>query len=73
MDTPGATEVHSYQEGKDALAAGKKIRYVGAGGTISLDTYHNSNGAFALVGYAPDGTNPQLDVVSAADITKYHL
>lgn len=71
-DSAGATEVHSYQEGKDALAAGKKIHYVGAGGPIVLDKYHNSNGAFEIVGYAPDGSNPQLDVVSAADITKYH-
>jgi branched-chain amino acid transport system substrate-binding protein len=71
-DTPGATEVHSYAEGMAALAAGKKIHYVGAGGPIVLDQYHNSNGAFAVVGYAPDGSNPQLDVVSAADITKFH-
>ena len=71
-DTPGAVEVHSFAEGRDALAAGKKIHYVGAGGPIVLDQYHNSNGAFGIVGYAPDGTNPQLDVVSAADITKFH-
>jgi len=71
-DTPGAVEVHSFAEGRDALAAGKKIHYVGAGGAIVLDQYHNSNGAFGIVGYAPDGSNPQLDVVSAADITKFH-
>jgi branched-chain amino acid transport system substrate-binding protein len=71
-DSPGATEVHSYKEGKDALAAGKKIHYVGAGGPIALDQYHNSNGAFEIVGYAPDGSNPMLDVVSSADILKYH-
>jgi ABC-type branched-subunit amino acid transport system substrate-binding protein len=71
-DSQGAVEVHSFAEGRDALAAGKKIHYVGAGGPIVLDQYHNSNGAFGIVGYAPDGTNPQLDVVSAADITKFH-
>ena len=70
-DSPGATEVHSYQEGKDALAAGKKIHYVGAGGPIVLDKYHNSSGAFQVAGYATDGSNPQLDIVSAADIAKY--
>ena len=70
-DTPGATEVHSFQEGKDALAAGKKIHYVGAGGPIVLDQYHNSSGAFEIDGYAPDGSNPQLDIVTAADIAKY--
>ena len=70
-DSPGATEVHSYQEGMQALAAGKKIHYVGAGGPIVLDKYHNSSGAFEIDGYAADGSNPQLDVVSAADIAKY--
>jgi len=71
-DTAGATEVHSFKEGMDAIAAGKKIHYVGAGGPIVLDKYHNSSGAFELIGYATDGSNPQLDVVSAADIAKYH-
>jgi len=71
-DTPGATEVHSFQEGRDAINAGKKIHYVGAGGPIVLDKYHNSSGAFEIDGYAPDGSNPQLAIVSAADIAKYH-
>jgi ABC-type branched-subunit amino acid transport system substrate-binding protein len=66
----GATEVHSYKEGMDALAAGKTINYVGAGGPISFDTYQNSTGAFELVGFASNGSNPQLDIVSAADIAK---
>jgi len=70
-DTPGAVEVHSYQEGKDALAAGKTIHYVGAGGPISMDAYHNSSGAFELVGYTAGGDFPQVDTVSAADIAKY--
>jgi len=66
-----SVEVHSYKEGIDALASGKKITYVGAGGPISLDKYHNSTGAFELVGYsATDASNPHLDVVSAADIAK---
>ncbi len=71
-DNPGAVEVHSYKEGMDALASGKTIHYVGAGGPISMDQYHNSNGAFELVGYTASGDYPHLDVVSAADIAKYH-
>jgi branched-chain amino acid transport system substrate-binding protein len=71
-DTAGALEVHSYKEGMDALAAGKTIHYVGAGGPIVLDQYHNSSGAFELVGYATNGTNPQLDTVSAAEIARLH-
>jgi ABC-type branched-subunit amino acid transport system substrate-binding protein len=69
-NAPGATEVHSFKEGMDAIAAGKTINYVGAGGPISFDQYQNSTGAFELIGYAANGTNPQLAVVSAADIAK---
>jgi hypothetical protein len=69
-DTPGATEVHSYKEGMDALAAGKTIRFVGASGPITMDQYHNSSGAFELVGYTTSGDFPQLDTVSASDIAK---
>jgi neutral amino acid transport system substrate-binding protein len=72
-DSPGALEVHSYKEGMDALAAGKTFRYVGAGGPIVLDQYHNSSGAFELVGYATNGTNPQLATVSAAEIARLHV
>lgn len=69
-NAPGATEVHSYKEGMDAIAAGKTINYVGAGGPIAFDQYQNSTGAFELVGYAANGSNPQLAVVSAEDIAK---
>jgi hypothetical protein len=69
--SPGATEVHSFKEGIDALAAHKTIQYVGAGGPVVFDRYRNSTGAFELVGYAPDGTYPHLDTVSAADVEKY--
>jgi len=66
----GATEVHSFKEGMDAIAAGKTINYVGAGGPIAFDEFQNSTGAFELIGYASNGTNPQLAVVSAEDIAK---
>jgi len=68
---PGATEVHSYKEGIDALAAHKTIKYVGAGGPVVFDKYRNSTGAFELVGYAADGSYPHLDTVSAVDVEKY--
>jgi branched-chain amino acid transport system substrate-binding protein len=71
-NAPGATEVHTYKEGMDALAAGKTINYVGAGGPVVFDKWHNSSGAFEVVGYSADGTYPHLDVVSADDIAKFH-
>jgi ABC-type branched-subunit amino acid transport system substrate-binding protein len=69
-NAPGSTEVHSFKEGMDAIAAGKSINYVGAGGPVAFDQYQNSTGAFELIGYAANGTNPQLAVVSAEDIAK---
>ena len=36
----------SYAAGKSALAAGKQIQYVGAGGPIVFNRWHNSTGAF---------------------------
>lgn len=44
--TPGATTVYSFAQGKKALEAGKTIRYIGAGGEIAFDQWHNSSGAF---------------------------
>jgi hypothetical protein len=48
---PGKTVVTSYAAGKTALAAGKKIQYVGAGGPIVFNTSHNSTGAFEAAKY----------------------
>lgn len=42
----GKTVVHSFAEGKAALAKGEKIQYVGAGGSIAFNKWHNSSGAF---------------------------
>jgi branched-chain amino acid transport system substrate-binding protein len=47
--TPGAVVVHTYAEGKAALAAGKHIKYVGASGPILLNQWHNAVASW--VGY----------------------
>jgi ABC-type branched-subunit amino acid transport system substrate-binding protein len=47
--SPGAVIVHSFAAGKAALAAGKKIQYVGAVGSITFDQYRNSPGQFEIV------------------------
>jgi branched-chain amino acid transport system substrate-binding protein len=48
VTAPGAgkTIVYSFAAGKAALAAGHKIQYVGAGGPIIFNKWHNSTGAF---------------------------
>ena len=42
----GKTLVYSFAQGKAALAKGKKIEFVGAGGLIAFNQWHNSSGAF---------------------------
>jgi ABC-type branched-subunit amino acid transport system substrate-binding protein len=53
--TPGAdkTTVHTYQEGLDALKAGKKIYLSGAGGDLGVNKYHNVTGAFETQHWDP--------------------
>jgi ABC-type branched-subunit amino acid transport system substrate-binding protein len=58
--TSGATEVHTYKEGVDALHAGKSIRYVGAGGQNNFDQYNNSQSGYILVKYDAQGNEVQV-------------
>src|SRR5215467_4161346 len=44
--TPGAVIVHNFAQGAAALAAHKKIEYVGALGESPYNTYHNGFGTF---------------------------
>ena len=53
--TSGATVVHTYKEGIDALKAGKSIRFVGAGGENNFDQYNNSASGYILVKYDSGG------------------
>jgi branched-chain amino acid transport system substrate-binding protein len=67
--SPGAITVYSFAEGKKALAAGKKIRYVGAGGEIAFDQWRNSSGAFEAA--VTQGTQTKIvGTVTAAQIAK---
>ena len=53
ITAPGAGKkvVYSFAAGKTALAAGKKIQYIGAGGPIVFNKWHNSTGAFEAAKY----------------------
>jgi ABC-type branched-subunit amino acid transport system substrate-binding protein len=61
--TPGTdkTTVHTYQEGLDALRAGKKIYLMGAGGDLGLNKYHSVTGAFETQHWDP-GTKALVHV-----------
>ena len=61
------TVVTSYAAGKAALAAGKQIQYVGAGGPIVFNHWHNSTGAFEAARYVK-GNLVVVGSVSAAQI-----
>lgn len=58
LTQPGAgkTVVNNFAAGKKALAAGKKIQYVGALGPIALDKYHNIATPFIAL---TEGANPK--------------
>src|ERR1700758_646 len=64
---PGKTIVTSYAAGKAALAAGKQIQYVGAGGPIVFNQWHNSTGAFEAPQYVSGNVN-RVGSVTAAQI-----
>jgi len=64
---PGKTIVTSYAAGKAALAAGKQIQYVGAGGPIVFNQWHNSTGAFEAAQYVSGNVN-LVGSVTAAQI-----
>ena len=67
--TSGATVVHTYKEGLDALKAGKSIRYVGAAGQNNFDQYNNSQSGYILVKYDAQGNEVQVAQLTA-DQTK---
>ena len=66
----GAVVVHSYAEGKKALAQGKKIQYVGVVGEITFNQFHNFAGQFAANVFASDGNSSQVGVISGDQVSK---
>jgi ABC-type branched-subunit amino acid transport system substrate-binding protein len=67
---PGKTLVYSFAEGKAALAKGKSIRYIGAGGTIAFNQWHNNSQPFSAVGYTSSGASRIAGIVSSTDVAQ---
>jgi branched-chain amino acid transport system substrate-binding protein len=63
----GAVVVHTFAQGKAALAAGHQIRYIGAMGPVDFNRYHNSAGGFDAVHCGINQTTP-VGVISAAQV-----
>jgi ABC-type branched-subunit amino acid transport system substrate-binding protein len=62
----GKTVVHTYAQGVAALKAHKQIDYVGTGGQIYLDRFHNSPGNFSATSFKADGSPNLLGVFAGA-------
>jgi ABC-type branched-subunit amino acid transport system substrate-binding protein len=65
---PGKTIVHSYAQGLQALRAGKKIQYIGAGGAIDFSQWHNNAGGFEIASYHTNGQVSLTGEVTATQI-----
>jgi branched-chain amino acid transport system substrate-binding protein len=61
------TVVYSFAEGERALKAGKQIQYIGAGGPIVFNKWHNSAGEFEAAHYVSQQTKV-VGTVPAAQI-----
>lgn len=65
--TEGKVVVHSYAQGKAALAKGESIDFVGLEGQISFNRYHNSAGIWSVDNPV---TNATEKTISAGDMAK---
>jgi ABC-type branched-subunit amino acid transport system substrate-binding protein len=70
ITTPGAGKqvVHSYAAGLAAIKAGHKIQYVGVGGPIAFNQFHNSPGQFSATAFNTDGSPRLLGVMTGPDV-----
>jgi branched-chain amino acid transport system substrate-binding protein len=64
----GGQPVYSYQQGLDALKAGKRITYIGASGPFTYNQYHNVFGPFIAVKASTSGTYSTVATLSPADL-----
>ncbi|HLH64069.1 MAG TPA: ABC transporter substrate-binding protein [Solirubrobacteraceae bacterium] len=65
---PGAVVVDSFAAGKQALAEGKKIQYVGVLGPVVFDRYHNSAGTFAANMFTTSGAAQRVGTISGSQV-----
>jgi ABC-type branched-subunit amino acid transport system substrate-binding protein len=62
--------VHTYAQGLAALKAKKQIDYVGTGGQIRFNKFHNSAGNFSATAFNADGSPRLLSVYGGGLIAK---
>ena len=66
----GQTVVYSFAQGKAALAKGQSIRYVGAGGAVDFNQWHNNNQPFSAVGYTNSGASRTAGIVTGSELAR---
>lgn len=66
----GAIVVHNFNGALAALKAHKKIQYVGTGGVIHLNKYHNFVGNFGILQENSSGTPTQKAVIPGTTVAK---
>ena len=64
----GKTVVSSFGEGKEAIANGDEIQYIGAGGAITFDQWHNSSGGYEARAFVSPTESEQVVTFTADEI-----
>lgn len=64
----GKVVVHTFAQGKSALAAGHQIQYSGVFADVVFNKYHNSTSGFAVTKVGPNKTEVSVGFVSSANI-----
>jgi ABC-type branched-subunit amino acid transport system substrate-binding protein len=67
-DAPNKTVVHTYAEGKAALAKGEQIDYIGAAGHEVLDQHHNWYADQAVQQFSPSGAGKVIATIPKQQI-----
>jgi ABC-type branched-subunit amino acid transport system substrate-binding protein len=62
----GAVDVHTYKDAVAALASGKSVHWVGAGGPTSYNQYNNSQQGYILVKYDAQGNEVTIGTLTTA-------
>jgi len=70
VTTPGSgvTVVHTYAQGQKALAAGKRIDYVGVDGPMTWNKNHNVSGSFQVFKVTNAGKSIEQGTLSAQQV-----
>jgi ABC-type branched-subunit amino acid transport system substrate-binding protein len=66
----GKEVVHSFVQGRAAIAAGHKIRYVGIYQDVVLNKFHDSTGGFVVTKLKPPATTQPISTISSAQVAR---